>query len=221
MQSDERNTTRLAGVLLIVGPLLLVCAALVAAAGIGTTSGRWYDNRLEGVLMAAGFGLQLIGLLELSRRIGASRPILGVLAALASAIGTIGAIFPVAARITGAAGLEMGLTVEQLDRIFGASDDGTNPSMAVLPFLLIFFLNYLVLLPLSLWRSKTGPRFAPLLLVIGSVLFIVGQSAFEVVWPAYIGGVTAWFLALGGQGLALLRELGSKPRIPMGVVSEG
>lgn len=67
-----------------------------------------------------------------------------------------------------------------------------------LPFILIFFLNDLVVLPLGLWRSKTGPRFAPVLLVVGAVLFINGQSSDVVNWPAYIGGVTAWFLALAG-----------------------
>jgi hypothetical protein len=28
------------------GPLLLVIAAMMAAAGIGTTTGRWYENFL-------------------------------------------------------------------------------------------------------------------------------------------------------------------------------
>jgi hypothetical protein len=188
---------------------MLVFAALVAAAGIGTITGRWYDNQLEGILMATGFALQLIGLVDLSRRIGASRPIMGILAILASVIGTIGAIFPVAVRIIGAVHLNLGFSVEQLDRVYGSSEDGTDPLLIIIPFILCFFLNYLVFLPLGLWRSKMGPRFAPVLLIIGAVLFIMGQSSFEVVWPAYIGGVTAWFLALSSLGLGILREAGS------------
>lgn len=209
MSHYDRLYTRLAGVLLIIGPGLLVCAALLAAAGIGTATGRWYDNQLEGMLMATGFSLQLVGLLELCRRIGASRPVLGILATLTSVIGSMGTIFPSAVRIFAAVELDLGFTTEQLDLIHGPSNDGTDPLMVVAPFVLFFFLNYLVLLPLGLWRSKTGPRFTPLLLVVGAILFIIGQSSFVVNMPAYVAGVTAWFLGLAPQGLGLLRQAGS------------
>jgi hypothetical protein len=216
MNHYDRLYTRLAGAMLIIGPGLLVCAALPAAAGIGTTTGRWYDNWLEGMLMATGFSLQLVGLLELCRRIGASRPVLGILATLTSVIGSMGAIFPSAVRIFAAVEMELGFTVEQLDLIHGPSNNGTDPLMIVFPFVFIFFLNYLVLLPLGLWRSKTGPRFAPLLLVVGTVLFIIGQSSFVVIMPAYVAGVTAWFLGLAPQGLELLRAAGSAQTAPAG-----
>lgn len=203
-----RTLSRLAGMLLIVGPGLIVCAALLAAAGVGTTTGRWYDNRLEGILMATGFSLQLVGLVELCRRIGASRPVLGVLTLLASALGTAGAIFPSAVRIFAATELDLGFTVAQLDRVHGPSSDGADPLMIVFPFVLCFFLTYVLLLPLGLWRSKTGPRFSPLLLVIGTVFFIMGQSSFEVNMPAYIAGVSAWLLGLAPIGWGLLGEAG-------------
>lgn len=160
MNRYDELYTRLAGVLLIIGPGLLVCASLLAALGIGTTTGRWYDNQLEGMLMATGFSLQLVGLLELCRRIGARRPVLGILTTLTSVIGSMGAIFPSAVRIFAAVELDLGFTVEQLDLVHGPSDDGIDPLMIVFPFVLFFFLNYLVMLPLGLWRSKTGPRFA-------------------------------------------------------------
>lgn len=220
MNQFNRHSTWLAGMLLIVGPLLLVLAALLAAAGIGTTTGRWYDNQLEGMLMATGFSLQLVGLVELYRRIGASQPFLGILATLITMIGIVGAIFPVAVRIIGAVHLNLGFSVEQLDLVYGTSEDGTDPMLILIPFLLCFFLNYLVVLPLGLWRSKVGLRYAPVLLVVGAILFIVGQSSFEVIWPAYIGGVTAWFLALAGQGLVLLREARSTKPVPLGSVAE-
>lgn len=220
MKPFNRYATWLAGVLLITGPLLLVCAALAAAAGIGTTTGRWYDNQIEGILMATGFALQLIGLVELTRRIGANRPILGILAMLTSVIGTIGAIFPAAVRILGAVSLNLGFSVEQLDRVYASSEEGPDPMLIFLPFILFFFLNYLVVLPLGLWRSKTGSRFAPVLLVIGSILFIMGQSSAEVGWPAYIGGVTAWFLALASLGLSMLREVHSVQPVPSGAAAE-
>ena len=213
MNRFNRTLTRLAGVLLIVGPGLVVCAALLAAAGIGTTTGRWYDNRLEGVLMATGFSLQLVGLVELCRRIGASRPLLGILTLLTSALGTAGAIFPSAVRIFAAVELELGFTVAQLDLVHGPNSDGTDPLMIVFPFVLCFFLTYILLLPLGLWRSKTGLRFSPLLLVIGTILFIIGQSSFDVNMPAYIAGVTAWLLGLAPIGWGLLDEEGSLERV--------
>lgn len=221
MSHYDRLYTRLAGAMLIIGPGLLVCAALLAAAGIGSATGRWYDNWLEGMLMTTGFSLQLIGLLELCRRIGASRPVLGILATLTSVIGSMGAIFPSAVRIFAAVELELGFTVEQLDLVHGPSNDGTDPMMIVFPFVLFFFLNYLVLLPLGLWRSKTGPRFAPLLLAVGTVLFIIGQSSFVVIMPAYVAGVTAWFLGLAPQGLGLLRAVGNAQPAPAGAALGG
>ena len=96
MNRYDELYTRLAGAMLIVGPALIVCAALLAAAGIGTTTGRWYDNWLEGILLALGFMLQLIGLLSLCRRIGAMRPVLGIVITLTSVLGTLGATFPAA-----------------------------------------------------------------------------------------------------------------------------
>jgi hypothetical protein len=220
MKPFNRYATKLAGALLIVGPLLLVFAALLAAAGIGTTTGRWYDNPLEGILMATGFALQLVGLLELCRSIGARRPILGILAMLTSVIGTVGAIFPATVRILAAVYLNLGFSVEQLDRVYASSEEGPDPMLIFLPFILVFFLNYLVVLPLGLWRSKMGPRIAPVLLVIGSILFIMGQSSDEVGWPAYIAGVIAWFLALAGQGLSMLRETSSVKPVPSGAAAE-
>ena len=97
MNNYDKLYTILAGLMLILGPGLIVCAALLAAAGIGTTTGRWYDNWLEGILLALGFMLQLIGLLALCRRIGATRPVLGIVITLTSVLGTTGPIFPAAA----------------------------------------------------------------------------------------------------------------------------
>ena len=205
MKQFTRYTTRLAGLSLLIGPGLVVSAALLAAAGIGTTTTRWYDNQLEGLLMASGFSLQLVGLVELCRRIGAERPLLGTIITFTSAIGTMGSIFPAAVRIFSAVELDLGITVAQLDRIYGPASDGIDPMIIVFPFVLFFFINYL-LLSFGLWRSKIAPRVSPILLVIGTILFIIGQSSFEVGYPAYIGGVIAWFLGLTPISWRLLSE---------------
>lgn len=211
-----RLSAQVAGVVLVLGPALTVCAALLAAAGIGTTTGRWYDNQLEGMLMIAGFSLQLIGLLELGRRIGASHPVLGVIAMLTSVLGTAGAILPSAVRVLGSAELAAGVTVEQLDRLHGASDGGADPLLIVIPFILCFFITY-ILLAFGLWQARLAPRYASILLVVGAILFVLGQGSFEVNFPAYIAGVTAWLLALAPLGLRLLRA----PAATSGLVGEG
>jgi hypothetical protein len=216
MDRFTRLSTQLAGAALILGPALIVCAALLAAAGVGTTTGRWYDNRLEGVLMIAGFSLQLIGLLELGRRIGASRPVLGAIVTLTSVLGAAGAILPSMVRVLSSAELASGITVEQLDRLHGAGDDGADPLLIVIPFILCFFLTYF-LLAFGLWRTRLAPPYASILLAVGVILFVFGQSSFVVNFPAYIAAVTVWLLTLAPLGLRLLRIPVAAP----GLVGEG
>lgn len=205
-------STQLAGVMLIIGPALLVCAALLAAAGVGTTTGRWYDNWLEGILMAAGFALQLIGFLELSRRIGAARPLLGILITLTSVLGTVGAIFPALTRYLSAAELAAGITVEQLDLMHTGRDEMSITSLVLIALILCYFLTY-ILLAIGLWRANLAPRYASILLAIGVPIFMIGQTSSEVVFPAYIAGVSAWLLALAPLGLAILRSAGDSPEM--------
>jgi hypothetical protein len=208
MTQFNKYSTQLAGGMLLAGPALIVSAALLAAAGIGTTTGRWYDNWLEGILMVAGFSLQLVGLLELYHRIGARRPVLGIVTMLMGVVGTSGAILPSAVRIFAAAELRLGFIVEQLDIVHGLSKNGTDPLLIVFPFVLCFFLGYL-LLAFGLWKTKTGPRYTSILLVAGTILFIIGQSSFEVMVSAYLSGVIAWLLGLAPLGIELLREAGA------------
>lgn len=198
-------STRLAGLVLMVGPALLVCAALLAAAGVGTTTGRWYDNRIEGMLMISGFSLQLFGILELCRHIGATRPVLGLIATLTSLLGAPGFMLPSAVRVLSSAELAAGVTVEQLDRVHGAGDDGADPLLIVIPFVLCFFLTYF-LLAFGLWRANLAPRYVSILLAIGVPLFMIGQTSFEVIFPAYVAGVSAWLLALAPVGLKMIRS---------------
>lgn len=204
MTRYEYLQNKMAGFALIIGPSLVVVAALVSAAGIGTTTGRWYENALEGMLMLIGFSLQLIGLLTLARWIGQYRPLLGIVLTVTSVLGTTGAILPSAVRVFSLAELTLGITAQQLDIVHGATDAANPVEPLIFPFVLVFFLNYL-LLGFGLWRTGTGPRYAPILLVIGTLFFPIGQGAFNVNYPMYVAAVTAWLLALASLGLLLLR----------------
>lgn len=219
MNRSNRLSSQLAGTLLIIGPGLVVCAALLAAAGIGTITGRWYDNWLEGILMAAGFSLQLVGLLELCRRIGAVRPVLGVLTTLTSALGTMGVIFPSATRYISSAELAAGITMDQLDAVHAGRDEAALTSLVLILFIFCFFLNYF-LLAFGLWRSRIGPRYTPILLVVGSVMYFIAQgTSFEVIMPLYISGAVVWLLGLAPLGMGLLREAGGMQQAPAGAAS--
>lgn len=205
MHRYDMLSRKLAGVMLILGPALIVLAAILAALGIGTTTGRWYDNALEGFLLALGFSLQLIGLLALCREIGRTRPLLGIITTLTSVLGTAGAILPSGARIMASGMLALGFTVEQLDVVHGGTDAMAPTDLYIIPFILCFFLNFF-LLAFGLWRSKTAPIYAPILLAAGAVLFPIAQTSFEVNMPIYVAATVCWFLALAPLGIGFLRQ---------------
>jgi hypothetical protein len=171
--------------------------------------------------MLLGYSLQLIGWLALGRLIGATRPVLGLLITLTSVLGTSGAILPSAVRIFSAAELALGVSRDQLDVVHGPIDEVSIANQLLLPFILCFFSNY-ILLAYGLWRTRTAPRYAPALLVIGVVLFIIAQAtSFEVNMPAYIAAVSLWLAALAPMGISLLRAADAQPVAAVGVGSAG
>lgn len=204
MNRFDTYYNRLAGITLIIGPLLLVIAAVVAAAGLGSTTGRWYENFPEGALMIVGFSLLFIGLQALSRQIGCTRPRLGIVIALLSAFGIVGAIMPSFTRIEGSILMARGIGVEQLDRVHNA-ENMTTQEYFILPFILCFFLSFL-LIAVGMWRIKATPRFAPIMLAIGSFLFPMAQAQAVPNMVLYIAATAAWALGFAPLGLRLLRN---------------
>lgn len=204
MNRYDHFYSKLAGITLIAGPLLLVIAAMMAAAGIGTTTGRWYENFLEGALMITGFSLLIIGLQALSRRIGLSMPRLGIVTALIGVFGIAGALMPSFTRVEGSLMVARGITVEQLDRVHN-SETLSSAELFILPFIICFFLTFL-LVAYGLWRIKTTPRWAPLMLAIGSVLFPMAQAQAEPNMVLYVAATTAWLLGFAPVGVDMLRQ---------------
>lgn len=204
MNRYDHLYNKLAGITLIAGPLLLVIAAIVAAAGIGSVTGRWYENFPEGALMIIGFSLLIIGLQALSRRIGLSMPRLGIVIALISALGIAGAIMPSFARVEGSNLVARGITAEQLDLVHNA-ETMTPAEFFILPFVICFFLSFL-LIAYGLWRVKATPRWAPLMLAIGSVLFPMAQGQAEPNMVLYVAATTAWLLGFAPVGVGMLRQ---------------
>jgi hypothetical protein len=204
MNRYDHLYNKLAGITLIAGPLLLVIAAIVAAAGLGTTTGRWYENFPEGALMIVGFSLLIIGLQALSGRIGLSMPRLGIVIALMSVFGIAGAIMPSFTRVEGSIMVARGITAEQLDLVHNA-ETMTPAEFFILPFIICFFLSFL-LIAYGLWRVKASPRWAPLVLAAGSILFPMAQAQAEPNMVLYIAATTAWLLGFAPVGMGMLRE---------------
>jgi hypothetical protein len=117
----------------------------------------------------------------------------------------MGTILPVAVRIIGAGAVATGIAVEQLDPLFGGSDESPTQTLIAAPLLALFFLN-LLMLAVGLWRIKEIPRYTPILLVIGTILFPVAQTPFEVNIVAYISSTACWLFALAPVGFEMLRS---------------
>jgi hypothetical protein len=206
MNRYDKLYLQFSGAALIAAPLLLLCASLIKAAGIGSSTGRWYDSWLEAVVLYLGMSLLIVALLALSRIVGQRQPILGIIAAIFSVLGTAASFFPTVARYVGSNALAAGIPMDQLDILFGGSEVPTpDQSHVIGPFILLFFLNFL-LLAFGLWRVNDAPRYTPILLVAGVVLFMVAQTPFEVIVVAYIASTVAWLLAMAPIGLAILRS---------------
>lgn len=206
MNRYERLYSQFSGVALIVAPLVIIGAAVIKATGIASATGRWYDSWLEAIVLYLGMSLLIVALLALSRIVGQERPVVGIVTALFGLLGTAASLFPTAVRFVGANALEAGITMNQLDTLFGGTDmPPPAQSHAIAPFIMLFFVNFL-LLAYGLWRTKEIPRTTPILLVAGAVLFVAAQSPFEVILSAYIGSGVAWLLALAPVGVRLLRS---------------
>lgn len=208
MNRYEKLHARFSGVALIVAPLLLFFASVIKAAGIGSSTGRWYDSWVESVVTFLGMSLLIVALLALSRIAGSKQPVLGIICAIFGVLGTSAAFFPTAIRGIGARALAAGISMDQLDILFGGSDvPVSGPPNLIAPFLLLFFLS-LILLAFGLWRINEVPRYSSILLPTGAVLFMVAQSPFEVIVIAYVASTVAWLLAMAPIGIRLLRDDG-------------
>jgi hypothetical protein len=206
MNQYDRLYNRTAGITLIASPLLITAAAWVAAAGIGSSTGRWYDNFPEGALMVTGFSLLFIGLQALSRQVGQGMPRLGIVLTVISALGIAGALMPSFTRIAESIMIAKGITADQLDPVHNSATMAPAQYF-ILPFILCFFLSFL-LAAYGLWRVKAEPRWAALLLAVGAVLFLMAQAPDEPNMVLYVTATTAWLLGLAPLGLAMLRDAG-------------
>lgn len=60
----------------------------------------------------------------------------------------------------------------------------------------------------GLWRVKAKPRWAPLLLAVGAVLFPLAQAQAEPNMLLYVAATISWLLGFAPLGLAMRRDAG-------------
>lgn len=186
-----RLVQRVGMVCLIGGPAILAMAAGVSLLDVDRGSGRWYDNWVEGTLMAYGLALLAGGMVAASAIVARRDPNFAIAIALVGLVGMTLAIHPATMRIGGAILVDEGVSLELLDSIFGDGDE-PHQNFGLGPGLLFFF-GGLLALAVGLWRSSV-PRWQPALIAIGAVAFAIAQSSFEVNEPLYIFSSLCWVL---------------------------
>ena len=65
---------------------------------------------------------------------------------------------------------------------------------------------YLLWFAFGLWRVKARPRFAPVILTIGAILFPMAQAQTVPNMALYITATAAWLLGFAPLGLTMLRD---------------
>lgn len=191
MNADPvRSVTRICFVL---GPALLVIAAVVSLLDIDRNSDRWYDNWVEGAILVPGMSIFVGALLgaalivaERDRRLGTVLVFTSLLAAVA--------VGPGVGRMDGAALVAEGIDLDLLDTVYG--EETPYQVLPLLPLIMSFFLTQLVL-AVGLWRARDVPKFAPIFIALGAILFPVAQTSFEVIEPVYVAAVLCTLVGFG------------------------
>ena len=183
--SDERNFARtLAGLSLIVAPLLLLLAAAIGphlSDNGGERLAEIADNEARFIagsyLLLVGAWAFVPGLIGLWRVFRGSRVTLGQVGVGLVLIGVIGTI-----AFFGFGAYEFEAAQPNLDRAQMAQlADNVNDSGVMIPMIIITFVVGFAIGSLivawSLWRRKVVPPWAPAALVVGTILDILADSA--------------------------------------------
>jgi len=186
----------------VVGPSLLVAAAIVSLLDIDRSSDRWYDNWVEGALLLPGMALLTGAMLGAGAIVAERDGRLGPIAMLTALLGGATAATAAATRIDGSALVDEGASLAILDKVWG--EETPYQFLGFAPFIALFFITLLAL-AVGLWRARDVPRFVPVFIALGTVLFPIAQTSFEVIEPIYVAAVICWLigfapLAMRAQG---------------------
>lgn len=165
MSRFDQYQQKLLGLAFIVGPLLLVSAALTFRLGVGLTS-YGVSSWVEGVLMTLAMLIFVPIYLHLARIMGERAPRLGLICTI-TGLG----IVPASIRITQAGLDQLGVDVA----VFSLQ----SPGQAVLVFWMGFGMVTTILLGIGFLVKGGLPRWTAVLLILAPIVFIVGQGGDE------------------------------------------
>jgi hypothetical protein len=169
MSRFDQMQFKLLGLPFIVGPLLLVSAALTFLAGIGLSS-QGVSSWMEGVLMTLAFLLFVPIYLHLARVLGQRAPRLGLVCTI-TGLGIGLGMIPSSIRLTQAGLDQMGVDVA----LFSLQP----PGQMVLVLWMGLGLLTTILLGIGFLVKGGLPRWTAVLLILAPIVFVMGQGGDE------------------------------------------
>jgi hypothetical protein len=169
MSRFDQYQQKLLGLAFIVGPLLLVSAALTFRLGVGLTS-YGVSSWVEGVLMTLAFLIFVPIYLHLARIMGQRAPRLGLVCTV-TGLGIGLGMVPASIRITQAGLDQLGVDVA----VFSLQ----SPGQAVLVLWMGLGLLTTIFLGIGFLVKGGLPRWTAVLLILAPIVFIVGQGGDE------------------------------------------
>ncbi|HRQ40458.1 MAG TPA: hypothetical protein PLD25_21295 [Chloroflexota bacterium] len=201
MSRFDQMQLKLLGLAFIVGPLLLVTAALTFLAGIGVSS-YGVSSWVEGVLMTLAFLLFVPIYLHLARVMGQRAPRLGLVCTV-TGLGIGLGMLPANARITQAGLDQAGVDVA----VFSLQ----APGQMVLVLWMGLGLLTTILLGIGFLVKGGLPRWTAVLLILAPIVFVMGQGGDESIawWQVnimYPLGCLLYFAAFAPIGWRYLTQ---------------
>ena len=201
MSRFDQYQHKLLGLAFIVGPLLLVMAALAFLLSVGLSS-HGVSSWMEGVLMTLAFLLFVPIYLHLARVLGQRAPRLGLVCTI-TGLGIGLGMIPASIRLTQVGLDQLGVDVA----LFSLQP----PGQAVLVLWMGLGLLTTILLGIGFLVNGGLPRWTAVLLIVAPIIFMMGQGGDESIawWQInimYPLGCAAYFAAFAPIGWRYLTQ---------------
>ncbi|MCL4870434.1 MAG: hypothetical protein KJ063_15830 [Anaerolineae bacterium] len=201
MSRFDQYQHKLSGLAFIIGPLLLIAAALAFLAGIGLSS-HGITSWVEGVLMTLAFLLFVPIYLHLARVLGQRAPRLGLVCTV-TGLGIGLGMVPASIRLTQAGLDQLGVDVA----VFSLQP----PGQAILVLWMGLGLLTTILLGVGFLVYGGLPRWTAVLLILAPIIFVMGQGGDESIaaWQVniiYPLGCALYFAAFAPIGWRYLTQ---------------
>jgi hypothetical protein len=198
---DQLQQTAL-GLAFILGPILMLAAAVTFVLGIKVTPDG-LGSVTEGVFGVYGVILFIPIYLELARRLGQTSPVFGICCAITGLLGGAGGILAMGDRVLNrgvlvAAGVDATLYATIVETMI--------PEVLAVGLIALLFPLTSILLGIGLLRAKTLAGWAAIALVLAGILFAgaqVTETPFGLT-VLYPGACILWLAALAPLGLRYL-----------------